>query len=504
MSELDPRHGADFNESQRTAPERSGIRGIGRLIAKLIQLVGTVLVVVGVIGLKVAARNNGEIGAIVAVIGIGIFLVVSAASILRVLWEDLRRERPSPVVGGVKLAVGGAIGLMAYFGFSTEQYPLGLMTSVPYGWQRTLPHAIAIGLGMWGVITGLFSFLGRRPNRWVLWLGLGAIVVGLGFGLPAASPIVHRKYLTWKSAEKLAMSVDGKTWATVLGSYGMGSEIAVYESPVTEIVHFDGDATKETQAIALSPDAQELARIDGGKLVTCETRTGKKLMETVLQADTIYSAQLSYSDDGTKLGVVGKYSQTAPEESYVRWSIHDRQTGNVLYGQRCSADFSHGAVSPSGLQVVLAGDDDSHEGRIRIRHVDREEPVVDATFKTHHPIKYGCRVAWSGDSRYVLVAAADTIAMFDVANGAIVWQIETSSGSESDSIFGVAFRGDNRRILAGLGGNRVWILDASSGQPVRKFERLRSYETNWSPDGQLLITGGGGGGMDAWELRSDE
>ena len=315
---------------------------------------------------------------------------------------------------------------------------------------------------------------------------------------------MHRQLDTSTDGYTLPISVDGQFWASVVSSYGMGTEITVSRTPPNMIVHFDGDKTQTTEAIAFSPDGAELARIDGGRLVTCEARTGRTLMDTILHTENLYSVNVSYSDDGTKLGVAGQFSQTQPNESYFRWSIHDRRTGEMLQSEKCSQGCFSAALSPAGRQVALSGSNRPNEAWIRVRNLEQDVPAVTATFSTSQPIKYGTRTVWSDDSRHVLVTASSTIAMFDGATGMLIWQVDTSAGPDSDFVYGLTFRGDNRRILAGLDKSRIWILDATNGIPVCRLEKMGSFETTWTPDGKLLITSGMDRDSHVWDLKLDE
>ena len=182
MFESDPHPRSGTSESPRPEHDARVNQTIVRVLVKGLQIIGTVIAGLGVIAFKVMAKNNGEIWIVVALIGIGIFLVVGAAKLLQVLIADARRECPSPGIGGLKLAVGGLLSLLAYHGFSTTKYEFGLMQSAPYGWENTLPHTIVIGLGMSGVVIGLLAFVGRRPNRRVLASLVVLVAVGLGCG----------------------------------------------------------------------------------------------------------------------------------------------------------------------------------------------------------------------------------------------------------------------------------------------------------------------------------
>jgi WD40 repeat protein/serine/threonine protein kinase len=301
----------------------------------------------------------------------------------------------------------------------------------------------------------------------------------------------------------LSFSADGQRLASVCGKYRSvatrASEIKIWNPVSGELLKTIPTPTGLT-AVALSPDAQQLATIS----LTKETRlwdvhTARELavLATTIAPRTFISSagNLAWSHDGKRLVVANTEALT----------IWDAETQEALFhhpAEKGTKDSTGSVSSPclsrDGLRLAFATG-----GSIKLSGPpDTDPPLI---LRGHqNNVRH---VIFSPDSRSLATTGYDnTIRIWDVATGRERHRLPGTG-------FPNLFFNEDGRVLAATRGNGVTLLDVGTGRELVHVEHQAPPNTlsgvltvAFSPDGQKIATILGGqsikGEIKVWSAQS--
>ena len=108
---------------------------------------------------------------------------------------------------------------------------------------------------------------------------------------------------------------------------------------------------------------------------------------------------------------------------------------------------------------------------------------------------YDGKHALSGEMNpmYPLSRRPGHVALWDVEKGKEIWSISVTAWS-------VAISPDGRHALTGGFGEKMLLLDISTGKVIREFNIKDALSVNFSPDGRYALSGGLDGVIKLWDL----
>lgn len=310
-----------------------------------------------------------------------------------------------------------------------------------------------------------------------------------------------------KAATSLAVSQDGR-W---LVSGSLDHTVRVWDLGNRSVMHSLTGPT-EIQAVALSPDAQELAATGrNGSVRTWSRETGKQLQLFRVDGEPVRA--VAYSPDGRWLAVTGserlaliqnrqsargllplrghaqeitamtwtpdsRHLVTASSDQSIRlWEAESLREALVLRGH--TAAVTSVAVSADG-QRLLSGSEDH---TVKVWKSDPDQHG--ATLRGHEE-GVQC-LAWSPDGSRLASGGRDrTVRLWDATTHALQRKLEGYQGS----IFRVAWSPDGGRLATGSGDKTVRIWDTKTGELVFSMKEHTGsvFGVAWSPTGDRLYT----------------
>lgn len=157
------------------------------------------------------------------------------------------------------------------------------------------------------------------------------------------------------------------------------------------------------------------------------------------------------------------------------------------------------AVSPDGKtlasssfqEVVLW---DPHSGAIRRRLDGFAERVVCLAFSAD-----GKLLATGGGAP----TESGEIKIFDVASGKLQLEIK---GGHSDTVFGISFSPDGKKVATAAADKFVKVFDIANGKLARSFEGHTQHvmDVGWKPDGKVIVSIGADDLIKVWDLEKGE
>jgi WD40 repeat protein len=334
-----------------------------------------------------------------------------------------------------------------------------------------------------------------------------------------------------------AVSPDGKVAALVRRKEPFGT-FDVKTGAARPALNWNGKPPDNADYLSFSPDGRFLAALTSPQIRLYDIRGGRELPP--LQSRQRHAKGLTWSPDTRVLIAHG--ARQVPEF----WDLADPAAPKMLHGSDTigTGVFTIG-VSPDGREIA-AGDNTGQltrwdiqrgvmlarrpgvpgergreealhqlayrpDGRLieavtyagRFESLDRRTLAPSGVVKS--PGAEAAREAFSPDFRLVAQATRDrAVRVWDRATGRQVHLF--SAGPTKDSIGGVAFSGDGRRLAIAHGTSvRVYHLDKSR-DPIAQFEARHSAplgRTAFSPNGSTLAAGEQNG-LWLWDLRSGQ
>jgi WD40 repeat protein/serine/threonine protein kinase len=284
----------------------------------------------------------------------------------------------------------------------------------------------------------------------------------------------------------VAFSADGKR----LASASYDGTVKVWDAQAGQKpVTLQGAAASSFASVAVSPDGKRLASGGSGQtgsgpgeLKVWNAQTGQEIF--TLKGHTANVTAVAYSPDG-KRQASGSGDKTV--------KVWDARTGHEVYTLKGhTASVQSVAFSPDGKRLVSGGG-----------YPDATVKVWDAqTGRELLSFKANCDVVVFSPDGKRLASASNGTVLWDAQTGQELLSIKGSYGSSS-----VAFSPDGRR-LAGGGGwpdTTVSVWDAQTGHELLSCQGLTQGggSVAFSPDGKRLVSTGGGG-LKVWDAQNGE
>jgi hypothetical protein len=144
------------------------------------------------------------------------------------------------------------------------------------------------------------------------------------------------------------------------------------------------------------------------------------------------------------------------------------------------------AFSPDGLHLLITSEDKS----ARIWNVTTgrvERTLIDVS-------QYGSGAEFSPDGKRIAIAGA----------AVVVWDVEGQTprrfAADPQGVLGVTWSPDGKRIAAACWDGAVWILNADTGEIIRKLPGAPKpfWSSAFSPNGAYIASGGNDGKLRVW------
>jgi WD40 repeat protein len=225
-------------------------------------------------------------------------------------------------------------------------------------------------------------------------------------------------------------------------------------------------------SVAFSPDGK---RVVSGSLDKThrvwDSQTGKALVQTVPQAENVYS--VCFSADGQSILTLGIHIIC----------VCDADTGRVTSGPFHQHNVVwDGIFSPANPKLIVFG---SSDGTTHAIDALTGHPLC-APF-TGHSAKVYC-VAVSLDGKGLVSGSADkTIRIWDTATRKVI-----IGHGHADAIYSVAFSPDGMRVASGSKDNSIILWDAGTARVLWGPYAGHTdfiYRVAFSPDGQSIASG---------------
>ena len=276
---------------------------------------------------------------------------------------------------------------------------------------------------------------------------------------------------------------------------------------------------------------------DDGAAVAWDPSTGRELGRIAGPAGPVWG--LSVSPDGSAMSAAW-LGQTDVEKDVVR--VLDLRTGEVVGELRPEAGAHRTALSPDGARLALGQWDVTY---IPVIDVATGREVLELRGFSTATVR---QLAWSPDGRWIAAALIDHTRVWDAATGELhavlpghvgffaglawdsastrlatggddgiarVWEIsddgarelsELSASGTLESVLGVAFSPDGRRLLAGdvgIGAVAIFDLDLTGNAEWANIPAPPAFTgADFFPDGQRLVTSSDSGGTTIWDAAT--
>ncbi len=196
-------------------------------------------------------------------------------------------------------------------------------------------------------------------------------------------------------------------------------------------------------------------------------------------------SDLAFSPDGAYL------ASTGYEQKIRLWDVNTWQEVYTL--PNAEADLNTLAFSPDG-HLLATG--------LAIWNVSTRETVFPLEERLVEP----GHVTFSPDGSKVVVVSSGKIRVWDVASGAEVLAFQQPS--DSLYLFSISYSPDGKWLAASSGGNgKVYFWSAETGELAFSLEQGNEHDVHdlaFTPDGQLLATGGSDHYARIWNVADRE
>jgi len=268
------------------------------------------------------------------------------------------------------------------------------------------------------------------------------------------------------NVNSVAWRPDGKRLASASGEFKPPGEVKIWDTVTgKELFNLTGH-TNEVNTVSWSPDGKQLASTcSDGAIKIWDTETGQEVRTLNGHIRAVYNA--AWSPDGKQLAT------TSADPAVKVWDV---ATGKELHTIPTEPDVTV-SWRPDGTQLEL----DEPNGTIKIWDIAANQATSSTKSNFHSSI-----IAW--DANHAKLAAANdnqTIQVFDVKPIADV----TVLRGDSKSVTSVSWSPDGKELAAT--GSDIKIWDPATGQQVKTLpwpDNWLVLKAAWSPDSCHLVS----------------
>ncbi|MHC4622839.1 MAG: protein kinase domain-containing protein [Planctomycetota bacterium] len=243
--------------------------------------------------------------------------------------------------------------------------------------------------------------------------------------------------------------------------------------------------------VIYSPDGKRIIAADGNDIKVCDASNGKELMRLSGHEGAIRS--MSYSPDGTRIA-------SGSQDGTIKiWDVAAGAEMMALGGH--NSWIRAVAFSPDGKRIVSGSENgtitvwDTASGtEVMTLHGD-ETSVSAAGFRRVHAVTFSPNGEHIASASFT---AGNTIRIWDAASGAEVKRLR----GHRRVVTSLTFSPNGTRIVSGTSSGTLKVWDVATGaelMSLRHHERGYVGCIQFSPDGQIIATSGGGSTVKLWQ-----
>jgi RNA polymerase sigma factor (sigma-70 family) len=291
------------------------------------------------------------------------------------------------------------------------------------------------------------------------------------------------------SIKAAAYSRDSRTITTLASD----NTIRKWDAATGQELHVFNGHRKVARTASFSPDGKKLAVaghdgsawlwdvVNGQELRKWDILNDQELRK--LKAKKKDYIAVKFSPDGQSLATGG------PAGQVTIWQVN---TGKRLSRfQVCDELVTALAFSPDGTRLVTAGNTSPHKGSVRTivkmwemasgKAIPWRKDLDVLDLSDNRPVR---RIAFSADTRFLLVSSDNVASVWELASGREVARLPTGR-------FLFALSPDGRMAATG-NGNDVFLWDLAAGKEVARLTGHKDsvQAAAFSPDGRQLVSVG--------------
>jgi WD40 repeat protein len=283
-----------------------------------------------------------------------------------------------------------------------------------------------------------------------------------------------------------AFAKGGKHGAAFKSGDAKGSSVIEEISGKEPSMPKEGDPLSETEVAMIEKWISEGAKDDTPE----GAKNPFKISEPPIYAAPAVISALAYSPDGEMLAVSGYHE-------VLLWKADGSERVARLVGDSPRIDSV--AFSADGKFLAVSGGAPAIFGEVQIWDVEKRALVRAMSVATDSI--YG--VSFSPDGKRVACGGADkSVRLLNVADGKELFKFD----NHSDWVFGTTFTVDGKRVLTGSRDRAMKLIDASNAQLIDDINKLLEpvFSIARHPKEDVILYGGEQGGVRIYKMKDNQ